>query len=229
MESPLRYTIEIVADESEFPALDYAGARIAGPGNYLLIHPPVDSAGTPIDGRTPVLEIEVNADSTSRARDLVIDLYGKMRAESNLEPKEPEILLVYSTELEVPPLHFFIEEADELFDQQRFEAAIITAQIACEICVRTRIEKYAETEGNDLARLALNSINFSLMGRSADVFTAVFGFPPTRATCWSEYRTHVQRRNAIVHSGLRASREDAVASIDAMYAIRDFIDRCQPI
>jgi len=153
-----------------------------------------------------------------------------MRVESKLPPREPEILLVYSTNQETPPIHFFIEEADELFDQQRFEWAIIAAQIACEICVRTQVEKFASTGGNRLAKLALKNTGFSLMSRnSLDVFKAVFGFPPSKAECWSEYQTHVQRRNAIVHRGLRASRDDAIASIDVMYSMRDFLDRCHPI
>ena len=202
--------VEFAIFEDEIPAMDYAGPRVVGPGNYVLVQAPVNPDWQPVPGGEPTLELFVKASSADDARRQAERLYAEMRAESRLQ-EAPRVIATYLRSGVEPVSMHFVDEAYEMLDQQRFEWTVVAAQVACEVEIRAAIEGAAAANPGSLARMAIEIPNsYSLIDRRASqVFEIVLGVKPTQAACWADYRLHVTLRNNIVHRGARATRRDA--------------------
>jgi hypothetical protein len=221
---PARAGVEFVIQEPEIPALDYAGPRIVGPDNYLLLKAPVNSEWEPIPGGEPTLEIYVDALDLDAAQEEAERLYAEMRVEGALPPQpKPRVIGLFMSFGEDAPWLRHFNEAQGMFAQKRYELAVITAQIACEVEVRAVIDEAADAPEESLARIAIDGPRtYSLIDRRAQaVLKAVIGRSPTSERFWTKYKDHVRRRNNIVHSGARVTRADAAESIEVA---EDFVN-----
>lgn len=220
-----RTGVEFVIEESEMPGLDYAGPRVAGPDGYVLINAPVNPNGEPIPGGEPSLEIYVEAVDLDAVQREAERLYGLMRQEGGLPPKAPRVIGLFGTDGRDPPWLFFFDEANAMLEQQRYEAAVVTAQVACEIEVRAAVEEAAQAPEGSLARMAIDAPrSYSLIDRRArEIFKVVLEVSPTSEPFWEGYRDHVGRRNNVLHAGARVTRDDAVASVSTAEDMVDWV------
>jgi hypothetical protein len=81
-----RAGVEFAIEEGELPNLHYAGPRVAGPGNYILISAPVTLDWEPIAGGSPTLELYVDAANLDDAQRRAEAVYAEMRKEGGLPP-----------------------------------------------------------------------------------------------------------------------------------------------
>jgi hypothetical protein len=212
----VRAGVEFVIERGEMPALDYAGPRVVGPSNFVLINAPVTPDWEPIPGGEPTIELYVDAIDPADAQHQAERLYAALRKEGALPPQpEPRIVGVFmDTESDPLWLQRF-DEAAEMIEQQRYELAVVAAQIACETEVKAAVEAVADAPERSLARMAIDAPrSYSLIDRRArHVFVALLGQDPADECFWQDYRDHVERRNNVLHRGARVIRPDAVDSV----------------
>jgi hypothetical protein len=224
-----RAGVEFVIEEFDMPALDYAGPRVVGPDNYILINAPVNPNWEPIPGGEPSLEIYVEAANLDAAQAEAERLYKAMRKEGGLPPKAPRVIGLFEIGTPVPLWLFFFDEANAMLEQQRYEAAVVAAQVACEIEIRAAVEQAADAPEGSLARMAIDTpSSYSLRDRRAlTVFTTALGVSPTSQSFWATYLDHVARRNNVLHNGARVIRDDAIASVTAAEDMVDWVQKAR--
>ena len=113
---------------------------------------------------------------------------------------------------------FFVllSTAESLKDQGHHEAAIVTAQTACEVCVEVFLEAGFRDKGiadlaDPIGRLLPNyNVGNERVRR---IYVAVCDDQIHQEPFWSSYQKHVERRNRVVHRGEKASRQEADDSI----------------
>ena len=113
---------------------------------------------------------------------------------------------------------FFIllNTAETLKNQGYHEAAIVTAQTACEVCTEVFLE--AGFRNKSIAYLT-HPIDALLPGynigndKVRNVYAAVCDDQIQQEPFWASFKKHVQRRNRIVHGGEKASQQEAEDSI----------------
>jgi hypothetical protein len=119
---------------------------------------------------------------------------------------------------------FLLDTAKKLRDQAHHEAAIVTAQTACEVCTEVVVSGWLRAKGiedyvADLITEPLRSYN-PLDHRVRKVYEAFSEdeIEPGKLL-WQSFRAHVERRNDIVHRGRQATPQEADDSIAVAEAI----------
>jgi hypothetical protein len=115
--------------------------------------------------------------------------------------------------------HRFLEQAKELFDEERYELAVVAAQVHLELQIRTLLERVAESGAPGWAKRLVKLRPWAALGRSdpaKGVVEALLGIDPIERPEWPEIAAHFQRRHGVVHEGQRIERGDAYRSIAAV-------------
>jgi hypothetical protein len=96
------------------------------------------------------------------------------------------------------------------------EAAIITAQTACEVCTAQVLADTFDSRGigylTDPVRELLPNYNLA-NERVRKFYAAVTNDDVAQQPYWARFRQHNHKRNGVTHRGENASRADADASI----------------
>jgi hypothetical protein len=100
-----------------------------------------------------------------------------------------------------------------------YEAAVATAQMACEIKMEQALSYMLNKRGTDplveVTRATLRGRGYSPNHELVrQVYGILSGDKIADAGFWSRFVAHAQRRNAVVHAGKRVTKEDAEASRD---------------
>jgi hypothetical protein len=112
----------------------------------------------------------------------------------------------------------FLEQASELLDEERFEMAVLAAQIHLEVHVKALVDMIAEVAPSPLLD-ALRSgqrIWSPHDDRLRPMLDAVLGITIADFPRWAEFRTHMSRRNDVAHRGQAIDAESAKATIDVV-------------
>ena len=109
-----------------------------------------------------------------------------------------------------------INTAKTLKDQGHPEAAIVTAQTACEVCTEIFLE--AGFRNQDIAYLKgpINDLltNYNVGNpRVRRIYEAVCNDQISQEPFWARFQEHVKRRHRRVHRGEKASQQEAEDSI----------------
>jgi hypothetical protein len=204
----------------ELAALDWAARRVVGPENY--------QTGQAIGGGDEATTISIMFRAPAREGALVTAgrLYDELRATAKLPPAD-EVHISLTARVGGVPTEADqrIFEAQTMRDERRFGLAIVEAQTHCEMHMRWNMEQLAARHGPALLRLARLQRMWTLMDdRGQHLFEALCGRPAADFDRWEDYRTHVQRRNNVVHRGARVSREDAEESIEIAVQMVRFVE-----
>jgi HEPN domain-containing protein len=194
----------------------------------MLVNAPISPDWEPIPGGTPTLELYVDAADLGEAQQKAEAIYAKMRKEGGLSPQpKPRVVGLLDVTGKDPLWLQHFDEAADMLEQQRYELAIITAQIACETEIKAAIEEAADVPEGSLARMAIEvPRSYSLLdARAQKVFKALLDQTPSDQEFWSEYQDHVRRRNNIVHRGYRVTRPEAAASVNVAEEMVDWVQR----
>jgi hypothetical protein len=119
---------------------------------------------------------------------------------------------------------FLLDTAKKLRDQGHHEAAIVTAQTACEVCTEVVLSAMLHASGIEeyVADLITGPLpNYNLLSKRVQKVYEAFSEDKIRwgEPLWQSFRTHVVRRNDIVHQGRQATPQEANDSIAAAEAV----------
>ena len=99
-----------------------------------------------------------------------------------------------------------LEAAGEMAARGRFEVAVVTAQMACEICTERVLRAYFKSSGASFLEQAVDDLlpSYNLANEKVrSVYSALTKDPIHQQFFWSEYKTLVSIRNKAVHAGTR--------------------------
>jgi hypothetical protein len=109
-----------------------------------------------------------------------------------------------------------IKTAKDLKDQGHPEAAIVTAQTACEVCTEIFLEAGFRDQDITYLKDPITKLlpNYNVANpRVRSIYETVCDDQIGREPFWARFKQHVERRNRIVHRGENASQQDAEDSI----------------
>jgi hypothetical protein len=203
--------------EQEKGAAEYGAMLVMGARNYSVL---VDEDGA---------ELELTFDETLEAREAAtqaVQAYRSIRIRASLPPLEPPpITGIYSFNVATDRGSEFINDAEEMFDQHRYELCVVAAQTACEISAREAVEHAATTKPvHPLAISPKRITRWSLRDPSGrQLYFAATGLKRWESGWWSAYQAHVELRSNIVHKGAGVTMEQAQASVEAMWSFVEFV------
>lgn len=115
----------------------------------------------------------------------------------------------------------FLEEAKELYDSERFELAIVAAQMHLELQLRLLLERGVERASSRWARRLIKNRRVAALANDVSIATVqlLLGVDVTQTHQWPEFGAHLARRNAVVHEGLAVGPAEAKASIKVVQAL----------
>ena len=214
---PIAVTLSLSRDE--VGAVEYGATRIVGPRAAMVI----------VDTDSGEAELELRLDDAAdieSARAQGVALWEEIRNAGSLSPAPAVVTGVFRFSESVDRASEFIDDAEEMFDQHRYELAIVAAQTACEVVARSAVDRLHEGPRQD--RFAISPRRFrrwSLRDPAGQLlFHAATGMRIQRDFLkWGDYNAHVERRNNVVHQGAQVTRDDAKSSLDAMWAFIEFV------
>jgi hypothetical protein len=214
------WSVEIVIGHQERAAIEYAGMQAVGPHHFMVVRP-AEGGVSP-----STVHIDVPAGGAEDAMTQALATYATMRQLAQLQADPLPTVLTVARIAGVPHTwDRYIFEAEDMMDQRRFELAVVAAQIHVEMYTRHALDQVAKRAGTKLAEVALTlPRTWSLTDQvGATLFGALTGVMPSEAGCWEAYRTHVYRRNAVVHQGSGVTEALAEASVNAAVDMVRFI------
>lgn len=121
-----------------------------------------------------------------------------------------------------------LDAAKKLREQGYHAAAIVTAQTACEVCTELVLSAMLHTSGIEkrVAVLITDPLpNYNLLRKRVQQVYEAFSEDKIRRgePLWQSFRTHVERRNKIVHQGREATPQEANDSIAAAEAVIGYL------
>ena len=126
---------------------------------------------------------------------------------------------------------FLLDTARELRDQGHPEAAIVTAQTACEVCTAVVFTAVLRAKGvvslTDPLRNLISSYSLA-NDKVRDLYVALAGDRIQDKPFWSDFKAHAKLRTNIVHGGHSATAEDADKSIATVEKVIDHLLQNRP-
>jgi hypothetical protein len=112
----------------------------------------------------------------------------------------------------------FLGEARDLLSEERFELAVVAAQIHLELQVKTLLRRSIRNSALRHLGPLIKKRNIGSLGNeeSQIIVEAFLGVEVKQMPEWSDFRRHLDRRNAIVHEGHAVSEVDAAASVEVV-------------
>jgi HEPN domain-containing protein len=113
-----------------------------------------------------------------------------------------------------------LAQAKELYDAERYELAVVAAQMHFEAQLRYLMERAAERAGTVWAGRLLKVMGVATLSSEVSRAAAelLLELDVTRSQFWPAYDAHRVRRNAVTHRAQQISANDARASIEVVQA-----------
>lgn len=169
------------------------------------------------DEESPTVTFEFPADDARHARLEAQHRLAKAMRAGGVIPRQATVVWVAPVSEEGINDLRFLEQARELLHEQRWELAVVAAQIHLELQVATLVRRATgSTSASPLGRLVARQRRWAPHTEPArSLIEAVFDCDVTDFSGWEEYRKgHLQRRNDIVHRGQSVDEDSACASVD---------------
>jgi hypothetical protein len=203
---------------TEVAAIEWGAMRIVGPRTHM-VSVEQDTGKAELELAFPDGDLEA---ATKRG----IDTYARIREIASL-PANPDAEPTGAFRFNVSGggrAYDFLWDAEDLYDENRLEIAIVAAQTTCEVLVRVELEALV-AEG--IASVPIDVADFTAWSmRTAAgqlLFHAATGEDLHAQPWWPQYDAHVIRRNNVVHRGAEVTRSQARTSLDAMWSFIDYV------
>lgn len=216
-----RYLVTLDAPDQDAPALEAATAsgddRVAG----IITG---DLGGAPVAAK---VQIEVEAPTVASAGDEAQRVYADLRSRAGLPAAQKGLPAMINplnplVTFNMAQTRFFVQ-AERMYDEGHYDFTVVAAQTACELLVEGAIQFAVSRHATErLAQVIPDLLTSYTMldQRGPKVWEAVTGRSIREPKAvWDGYRTHVERRNALIHKGARVTRDEAAESLSAT---RDF-------
>ena len=125
-----------------------------------------------------------------------------------------------------------IEAAEEMIIGSRFEVAVVTAQMACEISVERVLKAYFSARGLNELEAPIQDLlpSFNLGNdKIRKFYIALTGDNISREFFWSEYKTMVKIRNTAIHSGSRIQKSQAQMALRIAKSVIQHLKRVEQL
>jgi hypothetical protein len=203
---PIAVTFEIPRHEAA--AVEWGAMKIVGPRAHVLYS----------DSESGVYELELRIDDSSdlnAARAAGETIYRDIRSASALPEAASVPTGVFRYGESIEPISDFVDDAEDMFDQHRYELCVVAAQTVCEVIARTVVEEIAAGPRRlDFAVSPTGVKGWSLMQDATRLlFFAATGQRPWGEAWWGAYSAHVTRRNNVAHKGAKVTREEAAVEV----------------
>jgi hypothetical protein len=183
------------------------------------------------------LLLEISASDQDAAAEQARALYAELRYQAGLPPADALYGFLgrtgYFPTIPVVPLPRHVElgqRAHKLFDDGKYEYAVVTAQTACERLVFEGINELLDAQGespiSEFARswFERSSRTPSLKDdRLQELWTALTGDKIQKQDWWHGYSEHLVRRHGVVHRGTEPTEAAADESLKATDAFRTHV------
>jgi hypothetical protein len=214
MSEPEPWQVRIGLSDSESVAIERAMFAVWPSENWgLRVSQEEESSLT--------LLIDVQAESHAAAEATGERVYAAAREQAGLPPEPLVILSVLTPLFAAAPHDRLLDEAVALIDSQRYDWAVVRAQTTCELYAEKALGRLARGLADDdqkpLRKVSLTD------PRDRALLQALTGIAMQEQAWWSSYRVHLRTRNQIVHAAFSASRQEAVASLEAARSFVGFL------
>ena len=112
----------------------------------------------------------------------------------------------------------YLTIANNLINQGYFNIAIVTSHIACEIAAERAFDAaYAAKNLETLGAAVDDLMNGNNLGneRHRKLYNALTGTNIEKESFWQQFKTASKLRNAIIHKGSQANKDEAEAALQA--------------
>jgi hypothetical protein len=213
------WSVRLASDDSENGLLssDHGSPTGQGVRSVSLI-------GGVVDGEEPAtITFELEAQDAQWARVLAQHRLGELRRRAGLDARRSPPLVVWVARLADEPESSlrFLHQAKDSLDEERFEMAVVAAQIHLEVQVRVLVEMTAEALSSSLLAAVISGQHRWAPHERwlQPILEALFSIKMAACPAWADYiDSHVPRRNAVVHRGQEIDAESAKASLDTVSA-----------
>lgn len=158
---------------------------------------------------------ELDAQDGREARILAQHLLGRVKTAAGLKADSSALVWVAPLAGDSESSHRFLEAAEEFMDAERYDMAVVAAQIHLEVHVLTLVDEAMASERSPVARAAVARQRGWAPHHplAQPLLDAVFGMKVDAFPRWPEYLAHVKRRNDVAHSGQSVDSESAKDSV----------------
>lgn len=206
------WSVRLSPDVGDGGVLTTLGGRVTGQGVRS-----VWLQGGVTDGEEPAtITFELEARDAQEARLLAQRRLGELRRRAGIAVIEAPVIWVARLADERESSLRFLEQAKELLGEERFEMAVVAAQIHLEVHVRVLVEMTAEASASPLlAAVIAAQRRWAPHERwLRPILEALFAVKLDASPAWSDYvNAHVPRRNGVVHAGQEIDADSARASL----------------
>jgi hypothetical protein len=208
-----RWSVRLLIAEGE--AGPISGVMATGEGVRELS---IGRGPIQVEDEPDAITFEIEAATADDARVRCQHRLGEFQRAVGLSVRQAPVVWVARLSDEPASSIRFLAEAESLVGDERFEMAVIAAQIHLEVQVRVLVEATAEARSSPvLDAVIAGQARWAPHERWLHpILDALLGVEIARADGWGEYMAHVSRRNAVAHRGQTVDDASARASIVAV-------------
>ncbi len=163
----------------------------------------------------PFVTLMLSAETREAAEDLAQDIVARTINPAGLPGRKFPVVWVTPRESTEADGHRFLEQAKELFEAEQYDLAVVAAQMHFEIQLRLLLQRAAGRVDRPWATRLVKNRRAASLSSDVSVGTVelLLQIDVRALADWADFRAHLERRNAVAHTGLAVSSRDARASI----------------
>jgi|GEM_PF-3486037 len=211
-EQPI-WSVGLVVNDAESRHLSESSVAMyimeATEGHYLRFSSPPEEGGD-----FENLRLEVAANSAASAEDRALGIVYRARRAAGLPDRVVPVAWV-SPQGQLESGENYLDQAEELFEEESFGLAIVAAEIHLEAQVKTMIEMAVRGLAPAFEEVFLQHRNNTRIHHAAGrkMLERFLDLDLTSLPEWEQYQAHLGRRNEVTHSGRYFGEEEAEQSI----------------
>jgi hypothetical protein len=218
-EEPI-WSVGLVIDDAESRTLSENSVALymmeATEGHVLrFASPPMAEAG-----EIENLRLEVAAGSAQAAEERALGVVYRARRAAGLPDKVVPVAWV-APQGELESGENYLDQAEELFEEEKYGLAIVSAEIHLESQAKTMIEMAVKRDAPSLEEVLLQHRNNTKLRHPAGrkMIQRFLGLKLTQLPEWEEFESHLGRRNEVAHGGKEFGEAEASKSIGVVRKI----------
>ncbi len=159
-----------------------------------------------------------HADGPDDAEQIARSVLGAAWKAAGFEPRHVDVVWVAPMRADELSTNRFLEQARDPLNGERYELAIVAAQIHFEMQVRLLMERAAKRNGETWAKRLIKNSRAAMLANDVSKATAelLLQIDVTKQSFWPAYTVHLARRNAVVHEGKTMGKQEAQESINTV-------------
>jgi hypothetical protein len=216
-----KWSVRLALDASVTTELMNAMSAVVAQPGAVFVHQLEYDFGSREDEEPVTLTIELNATDAQEARIFSQELFGKAQSLAGGSERIATVVWVAPIAPGPESSHRFLSRAKEFISDKEFGLAVVAAQIHLEVQVTTLVRQAIEPDPSPLVKVLMDRHRGWPPQHEASqrVLEALFGVKVTAFPGWSDYKTHVKRRNDVVHAGASIDRSSAEASLQVVSSL----------